>query len=74
MKPTWTKQLHAELDRIEGEVDEVNAERQALLSAIKTHRNATESRVKLMDSRNEARNLIKSDRDLYEIAERIEAP
>jgi hypothetical protein len=48
---------------------EVEAERDQLLSAIKQHKNATESRLRLLDSRGEAeRCMLKPDRDLYEFA------
>jgi len=57
-----------------GRTDRWEARANALLSAIKIHRNATESRLRLLDSRGEAaRCMLKPDRDLYETAERIEA-
>lgn len=47
--------------------------RDELLSAIKQHRNATESRCRMLSSREASDSLLKPDRDLYEVAERVEA-
>lgn len=46
-------------------------QRKALLSAIKIHRNATESRLKLIND-GQTKTMIKADRDLYAAAKRIE--
>lgn len=49
-------------------------ERDVLLSAIKQHRQATESRLRLLDSRGEAaKAMLKPDRDLYEALGEFEA-
>lgn len=45
-----------------------------LLGAVKQHRQATESRLRLLDSRGEAgKSMLKPDRDLYDEVEAIEA-
>lgn len=55
------------------ELIDARAETAALLSAIKQHRNATESRLRHFDSRGEAaRCMLKPDRDLYDALERQE--
>lgn len=50
-----------------------NQRLQELLSAIKVHRNATESRCRLLSSREATDSMLKPDRDLYIAAEQIEA-
>lgn len=44
-----------------------------LLSAIKQHRNATESRLRLINGREASDTMLKPDANLYQEAERIEA-
>lgn len=48
-------------------------QRDQLLSAIKVHRNATESRLRLLSNREGSDGMLKPDRDLYDFATSIQA-
>lgn len=58
---------------LEEALERAETDRDLLLSTIKQHRQATESRLRLLDSRGEAaKSMLKPDRDLYEAAERVQ--
>lgn len=53
-------------------IRELKDQRDQLLRAIKQHRQATESRLRLLDSRGEAaKSMLKPDRDLYAVLDRV---
>jgi len=70
----WIDSIREIADRTLTAMQEARDERRELLSAIKMHRNATESRLGLLHDPDPLRGMAKTDRALYTAAERCERP